>query len=59
EWTLSRSSNYSEYSFFLATSGSVEHNIVTNNRAVRPTFYLLSSTILNGGMGTATNPYRV
>ena len=64
EWTLSRSSDYTNNAFSVRGIGyvysySVGIDDVTDSYGVRPSFYLESSVVLSGGSGTSTDPYRI
>ena len=61
EWTISRDSSYSRSSFFVSDDGSVIDGTSVENGsvAVRPSFYLESSTSYVSGSGTQSNPIRI
>ena len=59
EWTISRSSDTSNYAFIVPYTGYVYRNNVNDYNAVRPSFYLNSSVTYAGGTGEASNPIRV
>ena len=60
EWTISRSSDYSYNAFRVSSTGGVGGNyLVDYTYAVRPVFYLNSSTTYNRGSGTAADPVRL
>lgn len=62
EWTISRNSNVGDATIGIAhygCVGSYGSAYVYNHRAVRPTFYLTSSTILISGNGSKDSPYRL
>ena len=60
EWTISRNSSYSNIAFRVLTSGNLNNNSVYNiNYAVRPVFYLTSSTTYVSGSGTESDPIRI
>ena len=61
EWLISRSSDTSNYAFVVNSlyGGLVSlYNSLSTN-AVRPSFYLESSVVLESGVGTQENPYRI
>ncbi len=62
EWTISHDSNDSGYVFFVYVKGKVGYfsgGGPGNNWAVRPVFYLTSSTTYVSGSGTSTDPIRI
>ena len=59
EWIISRCSNFSDVAWNVYDGGNLNGNTVAIPRAIRPSFYLKSSVTLNGGTGTAADPYRV
>ena len=62
EWTISHDSNDSGYVFFVYVKGKVGYfsgGGPRNNWAVRPVFYLTSSTTYVSGSGTSTDPIRI
>ena len=63
EWFISPASSYSYYAAILYMVGYLEpygNGYVTNNFAVRPTFYLDSETLkIVGGDGSFSNPYHI
>ena len=59
EWTISRSSDDSNYAFVVSDTGYVSYGSVYNDRGVRPSFYLKSGVALEGGTGSASDPYRL
>ena len=62
EWTISRTSNYSDYSMFIDFTGYPFDYIinVSSSMAVRPSFYLNSDVeIYEGHAGTQSDPYRI
>ena len=60
EWLLSPNSDYSSRAWYVSSSGSVYGgNDVTSTRAVRPSFYLLSSVNYVSGDGTQSSPIIV
>ena len=62
EWTISRSSDYSSYAFYVHEDGDVfidSRYLVGYSRAVRPSFYLESSTSYVSGSGSSADPIRV
>ena len=60
EWTISRYSSYSYYAFWVNITGSLNLSDVYNqDSAVRPSFYLTSSTTYVSGSGTSSDPIRL
>jgi len=59
DWTISRTSDVSNYAFFVSVSGSVGNYFVYNNYGVRPSFSLLSSTTYVSGSGSMSDPVRI
>ena len=59
DWTISRSSDNSIYAFFVSGVGYVHYDYVNNNRGVRPSFSLLSSTTYVSGSGSMSDPVRI
>ena len=65
EWFISSAPDVngtSIYVFYVLSGtvgGAVGSNSVNNIIAVRPTFYLESNVILEGGSGSISNPYRL
>ena len=62
EWTVSRNFSYTNRAFFVHSSGYVGNRssyLVTNSIAVRPSFYLTSSTTYVSGTGTSSDPFRI
>ena len=58
EWTISRSSLSSGYSFMIY-SGNVQTYRVQLSAVIRPVFYLTQSTIFVSGSGTSSDPIRI
>ena len=58
EWTISRTSNYSGYAFFVYF-GLVNRSVSNASNAVRPVFYLTSDTQYSSGSGTSSDPIRI
>ncbi len=58
EWTISRTSD-DPVDAFIVNAGSVNDNDVRFSRAVRPCFYLISSTQYISGTGTESDPFRI
>ena len=58
EWTISRSSGYSNVAWFVFAGGYLDSggDYVNGAHAVRPSFYLTSSTTYVSGSGAATDP---
>ena len=59
EWTISRNADYSDNAFSVLGGGYVDCHSVNNNRAVRPSFSLLSSVTYSKGDGTQNSPIRI
>ncbi len=61
EWTITRNSELIYATFRLATTGGPANEHVGNNYAVRPTFYLDSSVVIDmtNHAGTDDDPYRI
>ena len=60
EWTISRTSNNSTNAFQARATSRVNGvNSVDNLDAVRPVFYLTSSTQYVSGSGTQSDPIRI
>ena len=60
EWTISRNSGTTDNAFYVYNTGYVNgYNGVYGTLAVRPSFYLESSVVLEGGSGTSADPYRL
>ncbi len=59
-WLLSQHSDYSDYTFFVHSSGYVNFNYIYNfEYAVRPVLYLSFNVKISGGEGTSSNPYTL
>ena len=61
EWTISRISDDSYYAFQVSSAGKVigYGDLVDDSYAVRPVFYLTSSTTYVSGSGSSADPIRV
>ncbi len=61
EWTISRNSFYSGNAFGVSNTGSLIYYgyVYSNDTAVRPSFYLTSSTTYVSGSGTSSDPIRI
>ena len=60
EWTISRSSSVSVSAFYVYSSGHVVGNRnVDYSWAVRPVFYLTTSTTYVSGSGSSADPIRL
>ena len=59
DWTISRSSDDSDYAFRVSGVGFVRHNNVRVSFGVRPSFSLLSSTTYVSGSGSMSDPVRI
>lgn len=58
DWTISRTSDTSDGSWFVDASGGVYIG-VGQDHAVRPTFYLNSNVTYVSGFGTSSDPIRI
>ena len=59
DWTISRSSDYSDNAFYVCYNGHVFYYNVSNDFGVRPSFSLESSTTYVSGSGSMSDPVRV
>ena len=60
EWTISRSLSYSNNAFMVSYTGYLSNNYVhLSYIAVRPVFYLTSSTTYVSGSGTSSDPILI
>ena len=60
EWTISRRSDNTSHAFYVFSRGFMYSSYVNaDDFGVRPSFYLESSVVLNGGSGTSADPYRI
>ncbi len=59
EWTISRRSDLPNSAFLMYSTGNVDNNYVRMGAAVRPSFYLTSSTSYVSGSGTESDPIRI
>ena len=59
DWTISRSSVYSDNAFYVHYNGDVLGNYVHYSSGVRPSFSLLSSTTYVSGSGSMSDPVRI
>ena len=59
DWTISRSSDYSTYAFYVGFYGYVNYGSVDYDNGVRPSFSLLSSTTYVSGSGSMSDPVRI
>ena len=61
EWTISRRSDNTLDAFYVTSTGSVTGRSVAHfiSIDVRPSFYLISSTIYVSGSGTSSDPIRI
>ena len=59
DWTISRTSGYSDSAFAVPYIGFVGHDYVTFSRGVRPSFNLLSSTTYVSGAGSMSDPVKI
>ena len=69
EWTITRNDSYSTSSYRVNSDGYVDENYVssgetifyyvTNEYAVRPSFYLTSTVTYASGTGISSDPIRI
>ena len=59
EWTISRNSDFTDFAFYVSSTGNVNSRSVTLSYAVRPSFNLESSVNYVSGSGTIENPIRI
>ena len=59
DWTISRTSDYSDGAFGVSYGGYVSSNLVGGSCGVRPSFSLLSSTTYVSGSGSMSDPVRI
>ena len=59
EWTISRTSDYTNFEFGVNSTGNVCHSYVTNSNGVRPSFNLESSVKYVTGSGSMSDPIRI
>ena len=59
DWTISRSSDFSNFAFCVDHLGRVYIDGVIHIRGVRPSFSLLSSTTYVSGSGSMSDPVRI
>ena len=59
EWTISRTSDYSDTAFVVYYGGYVSYSFVSDNRGVRPSFNLSSSITYVSGSGSAVDPILI
>ena len=59
DWTISRTSDFSDSAFYVYSNGYVHYNFVNLNFGVRPSFSLLSSTTYVSGSGSMSDPVRI
>ena len=59
DWTISRSSDYSNDAFYVYYIGYVNYSFVYGYYGVRPSFSLLSSTTYVSGSGSMSDPVRI
>ncbi len=59
EWTIASNSSNSIRAFYVDMAGYVDVNIVASASAVRPSFYLTSSTTYVSGSGSSADPIRI
>ena len=58
EWTITPDANSTAFSFFV-DDGLVWSSDSYRGFGVRPTFYLKSNILINGGEGTINNPFTL
>ena len=60
EWTISRHSSYSDNAFRVFSAGHLSGgSVYSSGSAVRPSFYLTSSTTYVSGSGSSADPIRI
>ena len=59
EWTISRTSDYTNFEFCVNSTGNVCHGYATDSNGVRPSFNLESSVKYVSGSGSIENPIRI
>ncbi len=61
DWTITRTSNTTNYVLYVDTNGSIyAHYVQVNYNAIRPVFYLNTDVqIYEGHAGTQSDPYRI
>ena len=59
EWTITRRTNDLLAAYYVHLDGYVGNNNATFVFNVRPTFYLISTTIYDGGSGSISSPFRI
>ena len=59
DWTISRTSVYSDTAFNVDYNGYVGYDYVLSSSGVRPSFSLLSSTTYVSGSGSMSDPVRI
>ncbi len=59
EWTISPSSSYSSYVFYVRHSGSLSRYSAYYGYSVRPVFYLNSNVEYAGGIGNESDPFTL
>ena len=59
EWTISRSSDNTNYAFFVDSIGNVSYDYVSDSYGVRPSFNLESSVKYVSGSGSMSDPVRI
>ena len=59
DWSISRSSDYSSFAFFVYNTGFIYNNDVSTGISVRPTFYLNSDITYVSGTGSQSDQIRI
>ncbi len=59
QWTLMPYSNNAAGIFNVFSTGSLDNNIPTSTRGVRPTLYLKSNISIKSGNGSTNSPYQL
>ena len=59
EWTISRSSDNTNYAFFVDSIGNVSYDYVSDSYGVRPSFNLESSVKYVSGSGSMSDPIAI
>ncbi len=59
EWTITKSTEYTNKAFSINTDGNVFDRIFPNYCAIRPSFYISSSVKYKSGIGSKSDPIRI
>lgn len=58
-WFITRTNSNLVYSYYLKNDGTIDTDIASNNKNIKPTFYLKGSVRYLSGTGTNADPYIV